>query len=84
MQNCIMVALAGWGILTGTLDGLADQLKLPKDDVRACIRQLARERLISIQTQPGGYLTIRVERRSPGVFRATRDRRRYRAETWRF
>ena len=83
MQNCIMVALASWGSLTGTLDDVAERLQLPQDDLRQCLRQLVRERLIAVRTQPGGYLTVRVERRSGGAFRASRDRRRPRVEAWR-
>ena len=83
MQNCIMVALASRGILTGTLDAIAAGLEMSKEDLRETLRQLIRERLIAVQTQPGGYLTVRVERRSPGALRASRDRRRYRPDAWR-
>ena len=83
MQNCIMVALASSGMLTGTLDDLAARLGIPTDDLRADLRQLAHEGQIAVQTQPGGYLTVRVERRSSGSARAGRDRRRHQTDAWR-
>jgi hypothetical protein len=83
MENCIMVALAGRGMLTGTLDDIADGLEIPTDDLRATLRQLVGEQQIAVQTQPGGYLTVRVERRSPGGFRDGGDRRRHHVEAWR-
>ena len=83
MQNCIMVALASRGVLTGTLDAVADGVGLATDDLRETLRQLVSERLIAVQTHPGGHLTVRVERRSldaPGVHR---DRRRRHVDAWR-
>lgn len=44
--------------------------------LRDTLRQLMGERLIAIQTHPGGHLTVRVERRSPGAPGFRRDRRR--------
>lgn len=83
MQNGIMVALASSGGLTRTLGDLAIRLGMPADDLRACLRRLADERLVAVQTYPGGYLTVRVERRSPGILRVGRDRRRHHVDAWR-
>jgi hypothetical protein len=83
MRNCIMVALAGWGPLKDSLHGLADRLAVPEHGLRGCLRQLVRERLVAIQTQPGGWLTVRKERRSRGVLRVSQDRRRHQPPAWR-
>ena len=83
MHNGIMVALASGGSLTGTLGDLATRLGMPADDLRVCLRQLADERMVAVQTHPGAYLTVRVERRSYGGLRAPRDRRRHQAQAWR-
>ena len=83
MQNGIMVALSSSGGLTGTLGDLAVRLGMRADDLRAHLRQLASDRLIAVQTDPGGYLTVRVERRASGGLRAGRDRRRPRPQAWR-
>jgi hypothetical protein len=78
-----MAALTSEEVVSGTLDDLAARLGVSADDLRTCLRDLADRRLIAIQTQPGGYLTIRVERRSEGSLRSHRDRRRVRDQDWR-
>jgi len=46
--------------LTGTLGRLGRRLELPPDELRACLRELARAGWIQILIQPFGRLTIRV------------------------
>ena len=83
MRNCIMVALTGWGPLKDSLRGLADRLAVPQHELRGCLRQLVRERVVAVQTQPGGRLTVRKERRSWHGQRVSQDRRQHPPQAWR-
>jgi hypothetical protein len=83
MKDRILEELARDGIVAGTLDDLANRFGAPSDDLRACLRQMAHEGAIAVQTQPGEYLTLRPERRSNSAVRASRDRRRLRTDAWR-
>jgi hypothetical protein len=83
MQDRILEDLTRDGILAGTLDDLADRFGAPSDDLRACLRELAEAGTIAVQTEPGDYVTIRMERRASGTLRASRDRRRVRTDAWR-
>src|SRR5687767_7545060 len=70
-------------VLTGTLDRLGRQFGLAPDDLRACLRELARAGWIAVQTQPFGRLTIRLERRSRDAQPVTVERRRGVPDAWR-
>lgn len=83
MQDRILEELTRDGILAGTLDDLAARFGAPSDDLRACLRQMADAGMIAVQTQPGDYLTVRLERRVNRARRASRDRRRMRFDAWR-
>jgi len=82
MQDRILEELARDGILAGTLDDLASHFEAASDELRARLRQLVEAGMIAVQTKPGDYLTVRLDRRTHGGLRASRDRRRVRSDAW--
>jgi hypothetical protein len=83
MQDRIVEQLAQTDLLVGTVDDLADRLGMTPDELRSELRALAQVGTVAVQTQPGGYLRVRLERRQGGAVRARHDRRRVPADEWR-
>src|SRR5687767_9652337 len=84
-QGRILEALSDeHALLTGTLRRLGRQFGLTDEELRACLRELARAGWVAVQTLPFGRLTVRLERRSheapPPV---TGERRRSVPDAWR-
>ena len=79
-----MEALASGDVLAGTLDHPGQRFGLAPDELRVCLLQLAYAGWVAVQTQPGGRLTIRLERRSHiAPPPASGERRRPVPDAWR-
>jgi DNA-binding IclR family transcriptional regulator len=81
-QARILEGLATGAVLTGTLDDLGRQLDLNPDDLRRCLRELVEAGWVVVQTLPFGHLAVRIERRTLGPRRVSRDRRRAMPDAW--
>lgn len=83
MPNRIVDVLSETALLVGTADDLAARLDLGTDELLRTLRALVRQGTVAVQAQPGGYLSVRLERRTGAALRAKHDRRRVPTNEWR-
>ena len=85
VQETILDLVTDGTVLVGTLRTLADGLGVSTSGLRSGLRALLEAGRIAVHTQPGGQLTVRLERRrssAPPPLPPDPDRRRPRADIW--
>lgn len=83
VQGRIIEEVERAGVLGGTLQSLADRFEQAPDSIRQALQELVAARWIAVQTQPRGYLAIRMERRTGAAEHRGWNRRRFQPGAWR-